>query len=165
MPDDVKRLQKLLIEEVSGVEDPANEAPGWIVLKRRGQAIRERLRKRANDEPIFGLFAVVDRVTGKVTMFTGTPGTARDDFYAAMAVAGFDPDTIRAVGGTPDAVKRGLRKAAPEEYPAPIPDERGGTQPTGAPSRQGHPRRQQRDDRGRWRRSLIQRHGGASLFR
>ena len=32
------KLEKLLISEVSGVDDPANQAPGWIVMKSRGAA-------------------------------------------------------------------------------------------------------------------------------
>ena len=33
MSDDATRLEGLRIDEVSGVDDPANLAPGWIVMK------------------------------------------------------------------------------------------------------------------------------------
>src|SRR5690242_20735227 len=33
---DTTRLTKLLISEVSGVDDPANQLPGWMVMKARG---------------------------------------------------------------------------------------------------------------------------------
>jgi hypothetical protein len=33
---DATKLEKLLIGEVSGVDDPANQSPGWVVMKAEG---------------------------------------------------------------------------------------------------------------------------------
>ncbi|HEY8767909.1 MAG TPA: hypothetical protein VIP09_11710 [Dehalococcoidia bacterium] len=187
---DTRKLEKLMISEVSGVDDPANESPGWIVLKRRGQAIRSKLLKRAAGEPIHGFFAVADRKTGQVTEFTGTEDTPREDYLKAMLVAGFDPDTAAVFnGGKPvtksdsayASIEASLRKmkqapqltAGPDEIPEgagedpPIPGgNASGKQPTGAGdgSQRGMPKRQARDGAGKFRRTMIT-HRGASLFR
>src|SRR5438270_1408715 len=156
----IQRLVRLAIHEVSGVDDPANEAPGWIVLKRRGAAFRARLLKRAAGEPQFGFFAVANRETGEVTTFTAEHGTAADEMYAAMSVAGFDPHTIAAFGGTPTSIKNALRKMQPSGGTNEIPQGAGdsdpppgpatGRQPTGN-SQQGMPTHQARDGSGRYR--------------
>jgi hypothetical protein len=51
------QLQRLIIDEVSGVADPANQLPGWMVTKTRdGSSVlnaAEKLRKAVGNDAIF----------------------------------------------------------------------------------------------------------------
>jgi hypothetical protein len=38
---DQVKLERLLIQDVSGVDDPANQLPGWLVTKARGAGLPE----------------------------------------------------------------------------------------------------------------------------
>ncbi|MDP9302937.1 MAG: hypothetical protein M3O92_00315 [Actinomycetota bacterium] len=61
----ITKLEKLLIQEVSAVDDPANAAPGWAVLKSRGAAdvSVDDLRKAVNETIARAVaLAVVDDV-------------------------------------------------------------------------------------------------------
>jgi len=40
---DTVKLQKLLMKEVSGVDDPASQLPGWMIAKSRAPAPAEKL--------------------------------------------------------------------------------------------------------------------------
>ncbi|SRR6266545_3034471 len=122
------RLQTLGIDEVSLVDDPANMAPGWVVMK----AARA-------PAPGGGYYAIVNRATGELTEFTSGPNTSKDEILAAMLIAGCDDDTVIGLGGTPEGIAKAMIKALPR-----------------------HALREA--TAGKFRRSLIARHGGNSLF-
>ena len=44
---DAVKLERLLIGEISGVDDPANQVPGWMVLKARGPKAHPILKEHA----------------------------------------------------------------------------------------------------------------------
>jgi hypothetical protein len=64
-------LDRLKVDEVSGVGDPANEAPGWLVMKSRQRfAVRMEAIRKAEDD---GLTHLVRRMTS-ILSGQGDPG-------------------------------------------------------------------------------------------
>ena len=48
------KLQDILVHEVSGVDDPANELPGWVIVKRRS-ALRKTMLEADRDLVLAGV--------------------------------------------------------------------------------------------------------------
>jgi hypothetical protein len=90
MPDAPARLERLLISEVSGVDDPANELPGWMVTKARpmeqGTAL-ERTCKGLSADAQAQLRALVDELAAIAMGDPLTQALAASKFKPAAQVA------------------------------------------------------------------------------
>lgn len=73
---ELTRLDKLVIEEVSGVDDPASQLPGWMLTKARQRRIIEHaegLRKALGSDDLFER-VVKAALTPDELVFFGTQG-------------------------------------------------------------------------------------------
>jgi len=89
------RLEQMLIDEVSGVDDPANQLTGWMVRKSRSAG-----------------FAARVQPDGRVRSVSFPAGMSAEDAAEAMRGIGVDEDTISALGGS------GVAKAADDALTA-----------------------------------------------
>jgi len=89
------RLEQMLIDEVSGVDDPANQLGGWMVRKSRSAG-----------------FAARVQPDGRVRSVSFPAGMSPDEARDAMRSIGVDEDTISALGGS------GVAKAADDALTA-----------------------------------------------
>lgn len=95
------KLERLIMKEISGVDDPANEIPGWMVAKAAG----------ADDTSIVGkLFKALSAGKDDIDMTMDELNAELDTRFAA-----FTEELTKAVGQT---VSEALAKSAVEETPA-----------------------------------------------
>ena len=76
---DLVRLQELLIAEVSGVDQPANELPGWMVAKSKGRIEQVRAAekaKRAAERTILADLIRQEYLRGEQGRFTAAPSSS-----------------------------------------------------------------------------------------
>jgi hypothetical protein len=141
------KLEQLLIKEVSGVDDPANGLPGWLVMKARG-----------DDREAEAVWcAAVWKAVGEVT----------HNYTLANAMA---PDTTDSAEFL--ALCKGLDRMHdedPERYRnivvAALTDEERATVKAMMRHAERHPTTGQYAPREQPPRQSLWRHGGASLFR
>lgn len=103
MADTATQLARLIIEEVSGVDDPANQIPGHMVQKDRTAALAARagvavpVRRASSELKGFTGFAAVWK-DGKVSKVGIKPGTPLEESLAALSTLGFEPESVTSLG-------------------------------------------------------------------
>jgi hypothetical protein len=105
---ELRKLEKLLIGEVSGVDDPANEIPGWMVAKGR-DGVSGRDARRAD-----GLSAIKGRRVGNDLFIAveGCPSVSRykpDGSSEEIDVSGRaepEPESVYTESSLPPAIQR-----------------------------------------------------------
>ena len=82
---DTAKLHTLLIKEISGVDDPANQLPGWAVLKARGQP---KPVEKLHHLDSFGASAVIHDDSDFVTVYKA------DGSVVEIAKSALDPAVV-----------------------------------------------------------------------